>query len=235
MRDWFLLVVILSLEYGPRFLFERVMRRYGAERADLPFTGRELARRLLDQAELADLAVETLGEETPDYSDQYDDKARVVRLSATVANRKSVAAYAVAAHEVGHAMQFAERESWLVWEEWISKLLSHLQWVLLIAVGALVLFALSRDWLGLVPAELGSWIGIVLYGLLGCGLVLRFVTLPYEFDASFNRALPMLTGYDYLQGEDLRGARRVLAAAAFTYAAFAALGLVSIAVLLGSR
>ena len=96
-----LLLVLLIV--APQWWVKRTLRRHGDERADFPGTGGELARHLLDRAGLNDVKVEV----TPD-GDHYDGAARAVRLTPGVHDGRSVTAVAVAAHEVGHALQHAE-------------------------------------------------------------------------------------------------------------------------------
>src|SRR5207237_4462101 len=95
------LVVLL----GPQWWVRHVLERYGVERADLPGTGGELARHLLDLAGLHGVKVELTGD-----GDHYDPEERAVRLLPQHHDGRSVAAVAVAAHEVSHAVQHANGE-----------------------------------------------------------------------------------------------------------------------------
>jgi Zn-dependent membrane protease YugP len=221
MWDWILLLVVLTLQYGPAWFFEQVVARYDRPRADLPLSGKELARQLLDHAGLKDVTVERLPDEGNTYSDNYNTKARVLHLSPTIFDGHSLAAYAVAAHESGHALQFAEGRSWLIWDERIGHWFGYLQYGLLAVISPFIAAALIHD----LSDEAQKYLGLTLYGVLGCSLILRFVTLPTELDASFGKALPLLRRGQYLGGRDLKAAAVLLSAAALTYAAFAALGL----------
>src|SRR3954470_11222727 len=98
-------LLLLALVFGPQLWVRRVLAKYGADRPDLPGTGAELARHLLDEANLPSVTVE----ET-DAGDHYDPEAQAVRLSAQHHDGRSVAAAAVAAHEVSHAVQHARGE-----------------------------------------------------------------------------------------------------------------------------
>src|SRR5947199_3531812 len=98
-------LLFLALIFGPQLWIRRVMAQHGAERPDLPGTGGELARHLLDEADLRGVTVELTGD-----GDHYDAEARAVRLTPQHHDGRSVAAVAVAAHEVSHAVQHARGE-----------------------------------------------------------------------------------------------------------------------------
>src|SRR5205814_10727314 len=99
------LLILLAAGFGPQVWVHHVLRRHGADRPDLAGTGGELARHLLDEAGLHSVKVETT-----DRGDHYDPEARAVRLLPQHHDGRSVAAVAVAAHEVSHAIQHARGE-----------------------------------------------------------------------------------------------------------------------------
>jgi hypothetical protein len=149
-------------------------------------------------------------------SDHYDPRGKVLRLSADVANKDSLAALGVAAHEVGHALQDAEG------------------------------YAPMRLRSSLVPvASLGSNLGIILFiaglfvgrnpSLMNLGILLfsaavlfTLVTLPVEFNAS-RRALVLLNSQGILVSTEVEGARKVLTAAGLTYVAAALMAIAQLA------
>src|SRR5262247_3498516 len=100
-----LLAIMLAVLLGPQWWVRHVLERHGVERADLPGTGGELARHLLDLAGLRGVKVELTGD-----GDHYDPEERAVRLLPQHHDGRSVAAVAVAAHEVSHAVQHANGE-----------------------------------------------------------------------------------------------------------------------------
>jgi len=149
----------------------------------------------------------------------------VIRLSESTFASPSVAAVGVAAHEAGHALQYAQgyapvrlRSAILP----VCSIGSNLAWPL-IMIGWLINFT------GLV------WIGFILFA---AACVFQAVTLPVEFNAS-SRALRVLDEYGMLGSEELRDARKVLSAAALTYVAALAMSVMSLLRLLlitrGSR
>src|SRR5262245_41342200 len=98
-------LILLALVFGPQWWIRRVLVRHGVDRPDLPGTGAELARHLLDEAGLAAVKVERT-----DQGDHYDPVAQAVRLIPVHHDGRSIAAAAVAAHEVAHALQHARGE-----------------------------------------------------------------------------------------------------------------------------
>lgn len=204
-------LLLLVLLFGPKLWVEHVLRTAQADRPDLPGTGAELARHLLDEAGLHAVTVE----ETPE-GDHYDPGTRTVRLTPPHFQGRSIAAVAVATHEVAHAVQHGQDE---------PGFRRRLRLVALIApldrAGQFVLLSTPLIFLFLrSPALVALQVGLVV--LLFAGrLAVHAVTLPVELDASFGKALPVLERGGYLSLRDLPQARRVLRAAALTYVAAA--------------
>jgi Zn-dependent membrane protease YugP len=204
-------ILVLVAIYGPQFWIRHVLKRHGADRPDLPGTGAELARHLLDEADLQSVQVEKT-----DLGDHYDPQARVVRLLPPHHDGRSITAVAVAAHEVSHAVQHARSEPAFMRR---LGLVSQLVWVERIAIGILLLapvllISVRSPLLAAVPV-LASML------LMGVHVLVHVTTLPVEFDASFGKALPVLMRGRYLSAGDLPAARSVLKAAAYTYVAAA--------------
>ena len=145
-----------------------------------------------------------------------------MRLSQRNFDGKSVTAVAVAAHEVGHALQHRDNYAPLMLRQRPASLciiIERTGGVLLMATP--VVFALTHSPIVLL-AEL-----VLGLGILASIVVIHIFTLPTEIDASFKRALPILE--NYLRPEDMPGARQVLKAAAFTYVASALISILNIA------
>lgn len=167
------------------------------------YTGVEVARRLLDQNGLRDIPIE-LAEGR--LGDHYDPKGRVLRLSSEVYRGSSIASVSVAAHEVGHAIQHAKGYVPLSFRNMIfpvARFGSSAAWLFIIV--------------GLLMPGLGNLmdIGIILFGF---AVLFQIITLPVEFNAS-SRALELLDSNGFIAGEETRGAKKVLQAAALTYVA----------------
>jgi Zn-dependent membrane protease YugP len=214
-----LAVAILLLVFGPMLYVRWTMARHGGDRPDFPGTGGELARHLLDEAGLHQVPVELT-----DHGDHYDPVDRVVRLGETHFNGRSVTAVAVAAHEVGHAVQHRDGMRMFGLRMRLMRVLIPLQ------RAADVVFLVS----GLVAITLRAPVillgqGVLLVGMMALSVVVHLVTLPVELDASWRRALPALENGGYIAPEDISGARSVLRAAALTYVASALMSLLDIA------
>lgn len=211
------IVALIGLIFGPQIWIRQTMARHASERADFPGTGGELARHLLDEAGLTSVKVEAV-----DGGDHYSPLDKAVRLSKGNFEGRSVTAIAVAAHEAAHAVQDRDgyaplrlRQKFVFYGIIIERVGS----VLLLATP--LIFALTRSPL-VLAFQLFAGLGI-----LASTVVLHVLTLPTEFDASFKRALPVLT--HYIRPEDMKGARQVLRAAAFTYVASALTSLIDVA------
>jgi uncharacterized protein len=212
-------LILLAVLFGPQWWVRHVLARHGVERADLPGTGGELARHLLDEAGLRGVKVELTGD-----GDHYDPVERAVRLLPQHHDGRSVAAVAVAAHEVSHAVQHARGEPAFARR---FDLVKNLTWVERLASGILLLapvvFILVKAPILLVLQLLAG------FALLAVRVLVHVMTLPVEFDASFGKALPALTRGRYLSAKDMPAARNVLWAAAWTYVAAALATLVDVA------
>jgi uncharacterized protein len=212
-------LILLAVVLGPQWWVRHVLARHGIDRPDLPGTGGELARHLLDEAGLDSVKVELT-----EGGDHYDPQERSVRLLPQHHDGRSVAAVAVAAHEVSHAIQHARGERGfarrvdlvknLIWVERLASVTLLLAPVVFVLVKAPILL-LAQVVAGLL--------------LLTIRVAVHVVTLPVELDASFGKALPVLQSGRYLSAADLPAARSVLQAAAFTYVAAALFTLLDVA------
>lgn len=213
------IALLLAITLLPQFLVRRTIDRHGADRPDLPGTGGELARHLLDRFDLGDVAVERT-----DIGDHYDPDAKVVRLLEKHHDGRSLSAVAVAAHEVGHALQDAGGERLLAWRQRLAKLAGATDRIASVFfIAAPVLAILART-----PLAFAALVAAGL-ALLSVRVVVNLITLPVEFDASFAKALPILKEGAYLDESDMPAAKSVLRAAAFTYIASALVSLINLA------
>ncbi len=207
-----LLVIIVLLVFAPQWWVKYVLKKHAIERENMPGTGSELARHLLDKFSLQQVKVET----TEPGSDHYDPQDNVVRLSPDYFNGKSLTAVAVAAHEVGHAIQFNRDEP-----------VSHLRKKYL--GGAHRLQKIGTGLLMAIPIiglliKIPHVAGMMLVLGLGTMLISVFVylaVLPEEWDASFNKALPILGKGQYVPEQYMPAIRQILRACALTYVAAA--------------
>lgn len=209
-------ILLMIICFGPMTWARMIMSRHAKDRQEFPGTGGEFARHILDLAGLQNVGVEatTMG-------DHYCPKDKVVRLGNDNLEGRSLTAVAVAAHEVGHALQDRDGYRPLLIRTRMAKVgfwgerIAH---VLLVASPAM-LFASPKLALLQIGAGLTLMVGRV---------VLHLVTLPVEFDASFNRALPILDKGNYLKSDDLAGATSILRACAWTYVAGALFSVIDV-------
>ena len=213
------ILAIIALVALPQLWIKRQMKAHGVHRPDLPGTGGELAKHLIEHYGLDGIAVE----ETK-RGDHYDPNAKAVRLTSTVHDGRSLTAVAVAAHEVGHAIQHHRNERGLRWRNGLAR-------VAQVSEAFAGVFFLLAPVLGIFLRTPGAIFGMISIGVafLAIRVLVHLVTLPVEFDASFGKALPILKAGGYLDDEDLPAARSVLKAAAFTYVASALMGLIDLA------
>lgn len=198
------------LVLGPQLWIRWVFFRYKSDLPDIPGTGAELARHLLSRFEINDVVVE----ETDPFKDHFDSSTPAVRLSPDNYNGRSLTAIAVAAHEVGHAIQWHRNEQIFQLRQKYIPLAMKLQ------RAGLFMLSLSPV-LGLVtrhPVGVGApLLGGIVMAL--CGAATYLIVLPEEWDASFNKAMPVLQDGDYISEQQLPAVKRILSAAALTYAA----------------
>lgn len=214
-----LLVVIAVVVFAPGIWVRRVLDRYSKPDDRYAGTGAQLARHLLDKHGLESVAVERTRE-----GDHYDPTDKAVRLTDDKFDGKSLTAITVAAHEVGHALQDAESYAPLRLRTRLVKASRGIE-----KLGAGVL--LISPFIGALTRAPHLSLLVFAAGMLtlGTATLIHFVTLPTEFDASFNRALPILDDFRILKKDDRPHARRLLKAAALTYVAASLMSLLNIA------
>ncbi len=166
-------------------------------------TGAQAAQRLMSTGSMYGVQIQGVAGQLTDH---YDPRNKTLYLSNGVANGTSVAALAIAAHELGHAMQDAEEYFPLKFRSALVPIVnigSNLGWFL-IMIGLFLRFT-----------EL-AWLGVLIFA---GGAVFSLATLPVEFNAS-SRAKQLLAQTGIIQtDEEIRGVNNVLNAAALTYVA----------------
>ena len=166
------------------------------------YTGAESARAILDRNGLTDVRIEHI---RGTLSDHYDPRTRVLRLSDMVYRGNSISSSAIAAHEVGHAIQHARDYAPLRFRN---------------AIVPVVNFASNLSWLFILAGLFLSFTGLIDIGIIlfTGSVVFQIVTLPVEFNAS-SRALDELESVGVLTREEIPHSKKVLDAAALTYVA----------------
>ncbi len=173
--------------------------------------GAEVARRILDSNGLYHVdVVETRGQLT----DHYDPRSKTVRLSSANYHGHSLAAAAIAAHEVGHAIQDQE--------DYAALRLRH-------ALVPVANIGSNLSWILIMVGLLAQLSGLLLLGIIfmAAAVLFQLVTLPVEFNAS-NRAMDQVVSLGIIRNDEERQTKKVLSAAALTYVAAAAVAVLEL-------
>ena len=207
---WILLVPAVILSLWAQANVNGTFKKYSQVYNRFGYTGAEVARRILDMNGLYSVKIEHVRGELTDH---FDPKTNVVWLSDATYNSKSVGAIGVAAHEVGHAVQYATGYSPI-----------RLRNAIVPAVNICNMLSIPILILGLFLSYTLVDLGIILFSAT---VIFQLVTLPVEFNAS-NRAIKTLEGQNLLTAEETAGAKKVLNAAALTYVAAAVSAIMSL-------
>lgn len=186
-------------------------KKYSQVASSSHMRGAEVARKILDENGLYHVGVE---ETRGVLSDHYDPRSKTVRLSSGNYHGHSVAAAAIAAHEVGHAIQDQEDYSFLRFRHAlvpVANLGSNFSWIFIL-IG--------------IFAQMSN---MVLLGIIfmAAGVVFQLITLPVEFNAS-NRAMEQVVSAGIIRNDEERETKKVLNAAALTYVAAAAVAVMEL-------
>ncbi len=180
---------------------KKKFKQYSELSLENGMSGREIAEKMLSDNGIYDVKVIS----TPGrLTDHYNPADKTVNLSEAVYDQRNAAAAAVAAHEVGHAVQHATAYSWL---QFRSKMVPTVNIASKLSGGIIMAGLFMQSFPILLP------IGIILFAAT---VVFTFVTLPVEYDAS-NRALLWLNNENMLTSEEHAGAKDALNWAARTY------------------
>lgn len=214
-----IILLVLALVFGPGIWVKRVLERFSLPADRYPNTGAEVARLLLDKHGL-----QTIRIEASETGDHYDPGDKTVRLTPDKMDGRSLTAVTVAAHEVGHAVQDSLAYRPMRIRTSLVRIAAPLQ-----KLGAGILMVSPV----FVAVTRLPQIGLLMFAggflTLATTTIIHFVTLPTEFDASFNRALPMLDQHSILMASDRPHARKLLTAAALTYVSASLMSLLNIA------
>ena len=201
-----ILVAILALFFQANVT--STFGKYSKIRSLRGYTGADVARMLLSQNGITDVSVQPI---RGNLTDHYNPVNKTLNLSESVYNSTSVAALGVAAHETGHAVQHAKGYVPLLMRSAIPAVSFSSKIAMpLFIVGILLTNFINSPILALI----GAWLYVFV-------VIFQIITLPVEFNASA-RALTMLRDYNFLDETEVKGARKVLSAAAMTYVAAAA-------------
>ena len=210
---WYIVLVMpaIILAMWAQFRVKSTFHKYSRLESRAQLSGYDSARMVLDRHGLRHVRIEEIGGE---LSDHFDPRTNVIRLSSAVYHGRNAAAIGVAAHEAGHAVQYAENYLPMRLRAAIipaTNLGSTLS-VPLILLGILFSFP---------PL---AWAGVIAFSL---ATLFQLVTLPVEFNAS-RRAMQCVEASGYFSREEQTASRKVLTAAALTYVAALAVSIANL-------
>lgn len=214
--------LLIILSYLPQMWIRKVMREHSQDLPGIEGTGGELAKHLIERFNLSGIGVEV----TEENGDHFDPTDKMVRLSPTNYNGRSLKAIAVATHEVGHAIQFSRKEEvFKLREKYIPQAIKLRQYGIYVLWASPVVAIFLRT-----PIAMALPIIISVVMQLIAALT-YLIVLPEEWDASFGKALPILEE-GYVTPEQMPAVRKILTAAAFTYFAAALSSMLNIGYLM---
>tara|TARA_B100000676_G_C18081737_1_gene851757 strand:- start:3512 stop:4198 length:687 start_codon:yes stop_codon:yes gene_type:complete len=200
-------LIVLALIFGPSLWVKLVMKWYSLEKPEMPGTGGELAKHLIERFSLKDVKVEVT-----EIGDHYDPIEKKVRLLPEHYESKSLTAIAIAAHEVGHAIQDQQGDKRLATRTKLVPIVEKVgRWSVAIISLSPVIGIITRH-----PMPFSLLLFIGLSGFIA-RMMMHALTLPIEFDASFSKALPLLREGNYVSLSNEKAVSRILKAASLTY------------------
>ena len=200
-------LAVLAIIFGPSLWVKLVMWRYSSKKPEMPGSGGELAKHLIKRFSLKGVEVEVT-----ELGDHYDPIEKKVSLLREHYESKSLTAIAIAAHEVGHAIQDQQGDKRLAARTKMVPIVDKVaRWSVVIIYLSPVIGIITRH-----PMPFSLLLFLGLSGFIA-RMMVHAVTLPIEFDASFSKALPLLREGDYISQSNEKAVSSILRAAALTY------------------
>ena len=198
----FIMIPVFIFAVYCQIKVKNAFNRYSKVRNRRGMTGADAAYKLLMINGITDVRIKQIG---GSLTDHYDPRTKEICLSQTVFNSTSVAAIGIACHEAGHACQHAQGYAPLKLRNAVIPA-TRIGSFLGVPLALIGMFLYS---------DVLTYAGIILYSAVA---LFQFITLPVEFNAS-RRALDTIEANGFLEGEEYKGAKKVLTAAALTYVA----------------
>ncbi len=204
----FIYSIPFFIMFVPSLWVNYILKKYNTILPDMPFTGNELGNKILKEQNINNVSINSIKQ-----LDHYNPIDKKIYISDDKINKKSITSIAVVAHEIGHAIQDKENYKPLQLRQSLIEKTILFQRIgsFLLIIGLPSIFAFTKSpFITFIAA-------LVIMGCLTTNVLIHLITLPVEFDASFKRALPILT--KYVPRENMYQCKSVLKAAALTYLA----------------
>lgn len=217
--------VIALLSWAVSNTLKQKFKKYSQVHLRNGMSGAEIAEKMLSDHGIYDVKVIS----TPGMlTDHYNPANKTVNLSTGVYSQRNAAAAAVAAHEVGHAVQHAKAYKWLTMRSQLVPVVSITsRFSTWLVIGGIIMGATTSN------EGMGFYIAIAGLAMMALATVFSFITLPVEYDAS-NRALAWLKNKNMVSQQEYAGSKDALKWAARTYLV-AALGSLAMLLYWGMR
>ena len=213
----YIIIIAIVALFGPHLWAKRILNRYNRQEY-FSGNGIDLARMILERLNISDVNVDV-----SHTADHYDPTSKTIRLTEKTCGRKTLTAVVVATHEVGHAIQDHTGYQPLKTRTRMIGTAHKLERMgAAIMVGVPVLAAVTR------APSVGVLMFVGGFATLCIPVLVHLLTLPTELDASFRRALPLLSSGQYIPAEDVPAAKKILLACALTYVANSLIGLLNV-------
>jgi len=198
------IILLMLIPIWAQSKVKSTYKKYSQRPTSSSMTGAEVARKILDDNGLYDVQI---GQTRGTLTDHYDPRKKVIKLSEGIYHGRSMASSAVAAHEVGHAIQDQQEYAFLRFRS---------------ALVPIANFGSNISFFFILAGILLSASNMILLGIIfmSAAVLFQLVTLPVEFDAS-NRAMAQLVSSGVIRNNEERETKKVLNAAALTYVAAA--------------
>ena len=210
-----LMILVMGGSWFVQNRFQSKFKKYSQTPMSSNLSGREIAEKMLTDHGIYDVKVISVNGQLTDH---YNPAKKTVNLSEVVYNERNAAAAAVAAHEVGHAVQHARSYAWLTLRSKMVPAVSiSSKWVTWVLIAGIGLASYSGSFLLLQ-------IAVAMFAIT---TLFSFITLPVEFDAS-NRALAWIEDKNMARPDELADSKDALKWAAMTYVVAALSSLVTL-------
>lgn len=226
MFEYYIIIgAIALLSWAVSNTLKQKFKKYSQVHLRNGMSGAEIAEKMLADHGIQDVKVIS----TPGMlTDHYNPANKTVNLSAGVYNQRNAAAAAVAAHEVGHAVQHAQAYQWLTMRSQLVPVVSITsRFSTWLVIGGIIMGATTTN------TGTGFYIAIAGLAMMALATIFSFITLPVEYDAS-NRALAWLKNKNMVSQQEYAGSKDALKWAARTYLV-AALGSLAMLLYWGMR